>query len=85
MSTRDVFSGEELTALRGFPELSREELIRYFTLTPAEEAFVRLRRTSATVLGVAVQLYTLPWVGFVPDDVVVARLASQLGPDPFTG
>jgi Domain of unknown function (DUF4158) len=88
VSTRDVFSGEELAGLRGFPELSREELIRYFTLTPAAEAFVRLRRTPATVLGVAVQLCTLPWLGFVPDDVaaapsvVVARLASQLGLDP---
>ena len=42
----------------------------------------------ATVLGVAVQLCTLRWLGFVPDDVAgappmaVARLARQLGLDP---
>jgi hypothetical protein len=74
VSTRDVFSGEELAGLRGFPELTREELIRYFTLTPATEAFVRSsRQTPATVLGVAVQLCTLPWLGFVPDDRVQPR------------
>ncbi len=40
------------------------------------------------MLGVAVQLCTLPWLGYVPDDVAgappvaVARLASQLRLDP---
>ncbi len=34
MATRDVFSEEELAQLRGFPEIGRSELIRYFTLTP---------------------------------------------------
>jgi hypothetical protein len=87
VSTRDVFSNEELAGLRGFPEISLEELLRYFTLTPVEEGFVGLRRMPATVLSVAVQLRTLPWLGLVPDDVaaappvVVARLASQLGLD----
>ena len=33
MATRDVFSAEELARLRGFPEITRAELIRYFTLT----------------------------------------------------
>jgi hypothetical protein len=39
-------------------------------------------------LGLAVTLCTLPWLGFVPDDVAsappaaVARLAEQLGVDP---
>jgi hypothetical protein len=39
-------------------------------------------------LGMAVQLATLPWLGFVPDDVAsappaaVARLAERLGLDP---
>ena len=43
------------------------------------------RAPTSTVLGLAVQLCTLPWLGFVPDDVgaappvAVARLASRLG------
>ncbi|TDD02953.1 DUF4158 domain-containing protein [Nonomuraea deserti] len=39
-------------------------------------------------LGMLVQLCTLPWLGFVPDDVTaapavaVARVAERLGGDP---
>ncbi|MER6757067.1 hypothetical protein AB0I85_30200 [Micromonospora echinofusca] len=35
------------------------------SLTGADEAFVRQSRTGRNVLGVAVQLCTLPWLGFV--------------------
>jgi hypothetical protein len=85
VATRDVFSEEELARLRGFPELGRAELIRHFTLTGADEAFLRKFRTGRNVLGVAVQLCTLPWLGFVPDDVsaapaaAVGRLSQRLG------
>ena len=85
MATRDVFSDEELEQLRGFPEVGRAELIRFFTLAPADEAFVRRFRGPGNVLGAAVQLCTLPWLGFVPDEVAaapvaaVARLADRLG------
>ena len=85
MATRDVFSEDELAQLRGFPEPARAELIRYFTLAPADEAFVRKFRGRDNVLGAAVQLCTLPWLGYVPDDVaaapaaVVARLSEKLG------
>ena len=85
MATQDVFSAEELARLRGFPEINRAELIRYFTLTGADEAFVRQFRTGRNVLGVAVQLCSLPWLGFVPDEValapdaVVGRLSQRLG------
>jgi hypothetical protein len=85
VATRDVFSEDELAQLRGFPEPARAELIRYFTLGSADEAFVRKFRGQDNVLGVAVQLCTLPWLGFVPDDVaavpaaVVARLSEKLG------
>jgi hypothetical protein len=41
VATRDVFSEDELAQLRGFPEPARAELVRYFTLAPADEAFVR--------------------------------------------
>jgi len=54
-------------------------------LTPADEEFVRRFRDKRNVLGAAVQLCTLPWLGFVPDDVpavaaaAVARLSERLG------
>jgi Domain of unknown function (DUF4158) len=85
VATRDVFSEDELAQLRGFPEPARAELIRYFTLAPDAEAFVRKFRGRDNVLGVAVLLCTLPWLGYVPDDVgaapavVVARLSEKLG------
>ena len=62
MATRDVFSDDELAQLRGFPEAARAELIRYFTLTAADEAFVRRFRGRDNVLGAAVQLCTLGYV-----------------------
>ena len=67
-----------------FPEITRAELIRCFTLSEQDETFVRQFRGPANVLGVAVQLCTLPWLGFVPDDVraappvAVGRLAGRL-------
>ena len=85
MATRDVFSADELAQLRGFPEIGRAELIRFFMLTPADEEFVRRFRDKRNVLGVAVQLCALPWLGFVPEDVpaapaaAVARLSERLG------
>jgi len=79
-----VFSDVELERLRGFPEIDGNELVRFFTLTPTDETLVRSHRGASNRLGVAVQLCTLPWLGFVPDDVASAppaaaeRLAGQL-------
>ena len=81
MATREVFSADELTKLRGFPEPARAELIRHFTLTPADEAFVRKFRGRENVLGVAVQLCTLPWLGageVVPRRQRVAMVAAAV-------
>ena len=61
-----ILSDAELEKLRRFPELSREELVRYFTLMPADESFLMGHRRQGNRLGVAVQLCTLPWLGFVP-------------------
>ncbi|GAA4479678.1 Tn3-like element TnAs1 family transposase [Rhodococcus olei] len=87
MATR-VFAGEELQRLREFPEISCEELFRYFTLTPTDLAFVAPQGRGAGVrLGLSVILCSLPWLGFVPDKVAtappvaVARLAEQLNVD----
>ncbi len=81
-----MFSEEELERLRGFPEISGEALLRFFTLTPAEVEFIApgRGRGPADRLGLAIQLCTLPWLGFVPDDVgaaptaAVARLSERL-------
>ena len=35
-----VFSDEDLERLRSFPEINREELIRFFTLTAADVEFI---------------------------------------------
>ncbi|AHH97577.1 Tn3 family transposase [Kutzneria albida] len=85
-----MFADQELEALRKFPEIGREELFRYFTLTPADIAFIDpgRGRGPADRPGLAVALCTLPWLGFVPDEMAaapraaVARLAEQLHLDP---
>lgn len=84
-----AFADGELDRLRGFPEIGRDELFRFFTLTAADVAFVDPgRRGPAARLTLAVALCTLPWLGFVPDKVssapllAVARLADQLGVHP---
>jgi hypothetical protein len=85
-----VLADEDLEALRGFPDIGREELARFFTLTPADVAFIDpgRGRGPADRMGLAVTLCSLPWLGFVPDDVAAApqaaavRLAGQLQVDP---
>lgn len=74
MVATQVFSAEELERLRGFPEISREELISFFTLTSGDIEFINpgRGRGPADRLGLAVQLCALPWLGFVPDDVTTA-------------
>jgi hypothetical protein len=66
-----MFSEDQLEALRSFPDIGRDDLIWSFTLTPADVAFVDpgRGRGPADRLGLAVQHSTLPWLGFVPDEV----------------
>lgn len=81
-----VFADEELERLREFPEVNRDDLVRFFTLTSTDLAFVDpgRGRGPADRLGLSLTLCTLPWLGFVPDDVraappvAVTRLAAQL-------
>jgi hypothetical protein len=85
-----MFSEEQLKQLRSFPDIGRDDLIRYFTLTQADVGFVDpgRGRGPADRLGLAVQLCTLLWLGFVPDEVssappvAVAGLAEPLGLEP---
>jgi hypothetical protein len=85
------FSDEQMERLRSYPDIGREELIRFFTLTRKDLGFVDNLghgggRGPAARLGLAVQLCTLPWLGFVPDDIwsvpqaAVLRLANQHTP-----
>nr|SBO98750.1 probable transposase [Nonomuraea gerenzanensis] len=56
-----MFSEEQLAQLRSFPEISADELIRYFTPTSADVAFVSPSgRGPVDRLGMLVQLCTLP-------------------------
>ncbi len=78
-----MFSREQYEQLCSFPEISREELFRYFTLTPAEVAFVDpgAGRGSADRLGLAVQLATFPRTN-LPDEVrplVTVRRSPECG------
>src|SRR5258707_9176604 len=59
-----MFCREQCEQLRSFPEISRDELFRYFTLTPADVAFVDpgAGRGPGERLEIAVQLSTLPWL-----------------------
>jgi hypothetical protein len=61
-----MFSQEQYEQLRSFPEVTGDELIRYFTLAPADVALVApgKGRGPGDRLGLAVQLATLPWLGF---------------------
>ncbi len=87
MATR-VFSDSEIEALRGFPEASADELVRYFRLAAVDLEFARRRHGDANRLGVAVQIAVLGWLGYVPVDLSavpcsgVERLAGQLGVSP---
>lgn len=83
----NVFTDTELARLRSFPEISPDELVRFFTLTTANVEFIDpgRGRGPSDRMGLAVQLCTLPWLGFVPDEVsaappaAVARLSQRLG------
>ena len=76
VATRNVFSAEELARLRGSAEITRAELIRYFTLTGPDVAFLRKFHSRVNVMGAGVQLCSLPWLGFVPDEVTAAPAAA---------
>ncbi len=80
-----LFSDDQLDRLRSFPDIGKDDLIRYFTLTGVDPG---RGRGPGDRLGLAVQLCTLPWLGFVPDEVTAAppvavtRLAERLAIDP---
>ena len=79
------FTEAERERLASFPEeISEEELITYYTLPEADLACVLQHRGDANRFGFALQLGSLRWLGFCPDNLaaapsaVVAYLAQQL-------
>ena len=71
MPTR-FLSDAELARLSGFPEhIASEDLVTYFRLEPDDHRWIVSEdRGETNRLGLAQQLCTLGWLGFVPDDLV---------------
>jgi hypothetical protein len=84
MPTR-FLSDAEIKRLEGFPEgIDRRDLTRHFSLASDDLRFVRGQNGAPGQLGIALQLCSLRWLGFVPDDLTaapaeaVAALAAAL-------
>ncbi|MDX2060920.1 MAG: DUF4158 domain-containing protein [Gemmatimonadales bacterium] len=84
-----LFSDAERRRLGGFPDrVSREDLVAFYTLTRSDRAAVNRCADDAGRLGFALQLGTLRFLGFCPDDLatapgeVVRFLADQLKVPP---
>ena len=59
--------------MEGWPEaIERRDLVRYFALDGEDLDFVREQRGAADRLGIALQLCSLRWLGFVPEDLADA-------------
>jgi hypothetical protein len=84
-------SDAELARLSSWPdEIAVEDLVTFFTLAPDDIAWLGGLNRDDNRLGAAVQLCTLPWLGWVPDDLAgcpqpaLTRLAEALTIDPTT-
>ena len=79
-------SDAELARLSSWPdEIAEHDLVAFFTFTSDDAAWLSGTVRVENRLGAAVQLCTLPWLGWIPDDLTgcpsaaVSRLGSQLG------
>jgi hypothetical protein len=82
-------SDPELARLAGWPgDIADEDAITFFTLPADDRVWVRGFNRDENRLGVAVQLCTLPWLGWIPNDLTgcppmaLARLCAGLAIDP---
>jgi hypothetical protein len=80
-----LFTDAERERLNRFPrDVSPADLLAFFTLSDDELELIGDRRGDHNRLGFGLQLKTLPYLGFVPDDLasapprVVSYLALQL-------
>jgi Domain of unknown function (DUF4158) len=65
----NFLSEAERSRLSQFPDaVSESDLIQYFTLTPDDQVQIKRQRRSENRLGFALQLCTLRYLGFCPDD-----------------
>jgi len=63
-------SDTELARLTGWPdEIADEDTVTYFTLSADDLARLAGFNREENRLGVAVQLATLPWSGWIPEDL----------------
>ena len=66
-------SDAEIERLEGWPEaIERRDVVRYFALDGEDLAFVRGQRGAANQIGIALQLCSLRWLGFIPEDTKVS-------------
>jgi hypothetical protein len=79
-------SGAELARLSGWPdEIADADLITYFTLTRDDIGWLTSNVRVENRLGAALQLCTLSWLGWIPDDLTacpaaaVDRVVTRLG------
>ncbi len=83
------FTEAERARLNRFPAtLDNSDLIAFFTLSEAEGEWIPVQSSPANRLGFALQLCTLRFMGFIPEDLLnppptmVEFVARQLGVDP---
>ena len=82
-------SDADLASLSAWPtEIASDDLVTFFSPTDDDVAWLRAAHRPENRLGVAVQLCSLPWLGWVPDELAgcpaaaVGRLAAGLAIDP---
>lgn len=80
------------TSLRAWPtEIAADDLVTFFSPTDDDVTWLRGAHRPENQLGVVVQLCSLPWLGWVPDELAdctaaaSARLAAILAIDPAAG
>jgi hypothetical protein len=78
-------SDAELARLSSWPdEIADDDLVTYFTLTSDDLRWLGAKVRVENRLGAAVQLCTLPWLGWIADELsacppaAVRRLADHL-------
>ncbi|HZC92016.1 MAG TPA: DUF4158 domain-containing protein [Mycobacterium sp.] len=84
-------SDPELARLSGWPdEIADVDAVTYVTLSADDLSWLAGFNRQQNRLGVAVQLSTLPWLGWIPDDLTscpptaLDRLAEALAISPDT-
>lgn len=85
----EFLSAAERERLNRFPtDIPKEDLIAYFTLTPADMNQIPVKSAMHNRLGFAMQLCALRYLGFSPDNMdtappsVVAFVGRQVGVEP---